>query len=101
MDILLKDGDKVEFGKSFLEVIATPGHTPGSICLYSKEKKWIFTGDTLFENARGRTDFPGGNELLINKSLKKLSQLPPDTKVFPGHGSFTTIEKEKSWIELL
>lgn len=97
-DVLLKDGDEIKISAEGLRVISTPGHTPGSICLYSKESKIVFTGDTLFAGAMGRTDFPGGDALLIKKSLKKLAKLPPETKVLPGHGEFTLIKKEKEWI---
>lgn len=98
-NLLLKDGDEITISREALRVINTPGHTPGSVCFYSEEDKLLFTGDTLFAGAMGRTDFPGGDELLINESLKRLTQLPQDTKVFPGHGEFTTIKNEKKWIE--
>ncbi len=89
---LLKDNDKIELDELEFTVIHTPGHTQGGICLYSN--KILFSGDTLFLGGVGRTDFPGASfELLLN-SLKKLSKLPSDTKVYPGHGSETNIEKE-------
>lgn len=97
-DVLLEDGDEIAISREALRVISTPGHTPGSICLYSKDDKIIFTGDTLFAGAMGRTDFPGGDALLIKKSLNKLAKLPQETKVLPGHGEFTLIKKEKEWI---
>jgi len=97
-DILLKDGNKIEFGQLSLKVIHTPGHTPGSICLYYPGH--VFTGDTLFVGAVGRTDLPGGDWRILVKSIKtKLFTLPDDTIVWPGHhyGSkpTSTIKEEK------
>ena len=67
-------------------VISTPGHTPGSVCLFNSEEKLLISGDTMFYHSWGRTDFPGGSEAKIQHSLKKLcDELPPDTKVYPGH----------------
>lgn len=100
-DVLLKDKDEVKIGSKALRVIKTPGHTLGSICLYSKQDELLFSGDTLFAGTCGRYDLPGGDEKLIVQSLKKLANLPKDTKVLPGHGEFTTIKKELKWIEKL
>jgi len=96
--VFLKDGDTVEIGDDVsLQVIHVPGHSPGSILLYSPEQKWIITGDVLFRGSIGRTDLPGGDfESLINGIKKKLISLPSDTKVLPGHGAFTSIEREKA-----
>ncbi len=80
-----------------LQVLHTPGHTPGSVCYYDKKDGILFSGDTLFKESMGRTDFPLGNLEAMNKSLKKLSSLPPETKVYPGHGFGTTVGAEK-WI---
>jgi glyoxylase-like metal-dependent hydrolase (beta-lactamase superfamily II) len=95
-DILVKDGDLIEIGSERLEVIHTPGHTPGGICLYSKPN--CFTGDTLFVGGVGRTDFPGGStEELLNSIKTRLLTLPEDTVVWPGHGyggSRSTIGRE-------
>ena len=89
--VLLKDGD------AFMgfTVIHTPGHTPGGICLYNEEEKMLFSGDTLFCAGYGRTDFPGGSMLKLRESLLKLLALPEETKVYPGHGGFTTISQER------
>ena len=76
-------------------VIPTPGHTPGSICLYWPEEKTLLSGDTLFYMGYGRTDLPGGNMSQLISSLEHLFTLPPDTRVFPGHGKMTTIGAEK------
>ncbi|MEN8256650.1 MAG: MBL fold metallo-hydrolase [Thermodesulfobacteriota bacterium] len=96
-DILVKDGDTITFGNQSLKVFHTPGHTPGGICLYSGTD--LFTGDTLFVGAIGRTDFPGGDMGQFMKSIQeKLLTLPDDTVVWPGHGyggSKSTIGEEK------
>jgi glyoxylase-like metal-dependent hydrolase (beta-lactamase superfamily II) len=94
-DVLLKDGDKIEFGGLTAEVIHTPGHTPGGICLKIGDN--LFTGDTLFAGSIGRTDFLGGSYEEIIKSIKeKLIIYPDNTQVYPGHGPSSTIKNEKS-----
>lgn len=94
-DILLKEGDRITFGTLTLEVLHTPGHSPGSICLLS-QSHCVFSGDTLFQRGIGRTDFPGGNYGQIERSIrKKLYTLEDDLVVFPGHGEPTTIAEEK------
>lgn len=97
----VEDGDGICLGNKdetvTLQVIHTPGHTPGSVCFYLKEQDLLFSGDTLFKEAQGRTDFPKGNQREMNQSLKKLSQLPEHTAVYPGHGFATTIGNE-GWI---
>ncbi len=92
-DISLHDGDRL-FSMD-LVAIETPGHTPGSICLYAEREGILFSGDTLFFDGVGRTDLPGGDERKLRASLKKLLTLPPETRVYPGHGPFTTIERER------
>ena len=96
-DKLVKDGDVISVGNIEFEVIHTPGHTPGGICLYSAPD--LFTGDTLFVGAVGRTDFPGGDMDQFIRSIKdRLLVLPPETIVWPGHGyggSRSTIGEEK------
>ena len=78
------------------EAIATPGHTRGGCCFYFKEDGILLSGDTLFEESVGRTDFPGGSMSEIVRSVReKLFVLPDDTKVYPGHGGMTTIGYEK------
>lgn len=76
-------------------VIHTPGHTPGSVCLYWQEEKVLLSGDTLFCMGYGRTDLPGGNTGQLIQSLDRLFTLPNDVKVYPGHGEDTTIGDEK------
>ena len=96
-DAFLKEGDTVEFGDISLEVIHTPGHTQGGICLYSARYHVLFSGDTLFQLSVGRTDFPGGSFDDLIKNIKtKLLVLPGDTIVCPGHGPVTKIETEKT-----
>lgn len=95
-DKLLKEKDFINFGNEKLEVIHTPGHTPGGICLYSTRKKVCFTGDTLFYGSIGRTDLPGGSYKTLLKSLKeKVIKLPDEVVVYPGHGPESSIGKEK------
>ena len=77
-----------------VEVIDTPGHTPGGVCYYFPEEKLLLSGDTLFAGSYGRTDLPGGDFDTLMASLRRLSLLPAETLVIPGHGMFTTIERE-------
>lgn len=90
---LLKDGDVIKVGDLSFTVLHTPGHSPGSICLYGEGV--LFSGDTLFREGIGRSDFPGGNYRELMVSLHRLMTLPEDTVVYPGHGSKTTIGTEK------
>ena len=80
---------------SQLSILHTPGHTPGSICLYWQDEKVLLSGDTLFRMGYGRTDLPGGDMGQMIDSLRRLFTLPDDTRVYPGHGDFTTIGAEK------
>ncbi|MFH1655127.1 MAG: MBL fold metallo-hydrolase [Candidatus Omnitrophota bacterium] len=89
----LKDKDNIGLGNLTLEVIHTPGHTPGGICL--KTDNMIFTGDTLFAGGIGRTDFPYASEEKMVNSLKKLMSFRDDIKIFPGHGPSSTIGEER------
>ena len=83
-DITVREGDTIAAGRVAFQVIATPGHSPGSMCLYGEGL--VFTGDTLFVGAVGRTDLPGGSWNTMARSLReKLAVLPDDTKVLPGH----------------
>lgn len=84
-DQVLKEGDKVTAGKMELEVMHTPGHSPGSICLYDKKSKIMFSGDTFFSDGVGRTDIPGGDPGALEESLQKLSKVDAQ-KILPGHG---------------
>jgi hydroxyacylglutathione hydrolase len=95
-DRLLEDADVVESGALRLTVLHTPGHTPGSICLYSEgaDVPHLFSGDTLFAGSVGRTDLPGGDAGAMRDSIGRLALLPPETIVHPGHGPDTTIARE-------
>jgi len=92
-DKALKEGDEIKFGSITLKVIHTPGHSKGGICLYNGTV--LFSGDTLFAEAVGRTDLLGGSEKEMKESIKKLFELPDSTKVYPGHGPETDIKTEK------
>ena len=83
-EILLQEGDLI-LGGLTLQVIPTPGHSPGSICLYWPEKKALFTGDVIFNQGVGRTDLPGGNGEDLKESIRRLSRLEVNT-LLPGHG---------------
>ena len=92
----LIEGDKVRFGNSELDVIFTPGHSPGSISFYSSKDKFVISGDVLFEQSIGRTDLPGGDyETLLESIIVKLLPLGDNTLVFCGHGNSTTIGAER------
>lgn len=93
-DRVLKGGEKFVNDGFNYQVIATPGHSPGGVCFYFPDDHMLFSGDTLFQGSVGRTDQPGGNMEQLNKSLKILAALPPETKVYPGHGPETTIGRE-------
>ena len=97
-DEWLTDGQTVETAGISFQVIATPGHTVGGCCYYCKEGGFLFSGDTLFEESVGRTDFPTGSMSSLVRSVKeKLFVLPEDTNVYPGHGDITTIGREKQY----
>ena len=94
--IFLNEGDKITLGKDELEIIHAPGHSPGSICFYCKEQKFIIGGDVLFNGSIGRTDLPmGDHQTLLNSIKQKLFVLPDDVIVYSGHGPETTIGVEK------
>lgn len=88
-DIIVSDHDTLPFGKDALTFIHTPGHTVGSMCILINDI--MFSGDTLFYLSMGRTDFPGGSNAQMRDSLKALSTLSPEIRVYPGHGDSTTI----------
>ena len=103
VDRTVAHGDVVEVGNMKWKVIETPGHTPGSICLFDipqfgnhpKGLPVLISGDTLFAGTIGRTDFEGGSMADMRASLKKLAALPDDTAVLPGHNNLTTIGAER------
>jgi hydroxyacylglutathione hydrolase len=88
----VKDGDTVNIGTLSFTIMHTPGHTPGSICIYGENI--LFTGDTLFKGSAGRTDLAGGDFSLLSQSLEKLMSLPPQTRVLCGHDDETSIADE-------
>lgn len=92
----IKDGEPMLLGDDTVEVLHTPGHSPGSISFYSSKGNWIISGDVLFAGSVGRTDLPGGNsDTLIHSIRTKLLTLPGSTKVLSGHGPATFISEEK------
>lgn len=94
-DLTFKNGDKITVGDIEFNVISTPGHTVGGVSYLTGG--CLFSGDTLFENSIGRTDFPGGDIKAIKRSVRKLMTLPLETKVYPGHGDPTSIAREKEY----
>lgn len=91
--VLYGEGDEVKVGALTFRVIETPGHTPGGVTLICEDS--LFTGDTLFRLSCGRTDFPGGSWKAMLASLKRLSALPGDYTVLPGHGEASTLDQER------
>lgn len=94
-DLLLKENDVLELGETKLTVLDTPGHTFGGVCFVCHSEKCVFTGDTLFKLTIGRTDKYGGDTFTLLRSVEKLTELPDDYRVFPGHNIDTTIGAEK------
>lgn len=94
----ISQGGKLKIGNSELIIFETPGHTPGSISLFANEPQPImFTGDTLFKNGVGRTDFEYSSPKDLQNSIKKLfKEFPPETTCFPGHGETTTLAEENT-----
>lgn len=94
-EILLRDGQCLEVAGLAFRVIHTPGHTKGGCCYYSEEEKVLFSGDTIFMESIGRTDFPTGNgRELLDSVRNKVLTLPDDVKIYPGHGPETTVAYE-------
>lgn len=94
-DVRLKDDTSLQLGEIVFEIIHTPGHTPGGICLYAQGN--LFTGDTLFVGDSGRTDLPGGHRATLGASIRRLMQLPDDTVVWPGHDYGPTPSSTIGW----
>ena len=96
-DVTVGDGDTIDIGDIRLEVLHTPGHTEGGICLYLPGEGILFTGDTLFAGSVGRTDFPGGSWPELERSIReRIYSLPEETVVLTGHGESTTVGREKA-----
>ncbi len=95
-DFLVRNQETLEFLDTTIKVIATPGHTKGSVCYYIEDSQLLITGDTLFFESYGRTDFPTGSDMQLEQSIEMLlSTLPIDVAVYPGHGIKTTIGYER------
>ena len=94
-DILLSEGSKLVLGDGIIEVVHTPGHTPGSVVF--KTGMQIITGDTLFVSRCGRADLPGSDATALYKSLQRLKALPPETKIYPGHNYGPTATSTLGW----
>lgn len=92
----VNDGDRLAVAGLDIRVIATPGHTPGGVCYWLEREGRLFTGDTLFRGTVGRTDIPGGDARALSASLARLAALPPETRVYPGHGEPTTLAEERA-----
>jgi hydroxyacylglutathione hydrolase len=97
----LAEGGLIRFGQIRLEVLHTPGHTEGSVCLLAADERLLLSGDTLFAGGWGRTDLPGGSEPLMVETLARLAGLDDDLAVLPGHGPRTTIGRERALLELI
>jgi len=97
-DGLLEQNQKIPVGNCHLQVLHTPGHSPGSICFYEEGHHVLLSGDTLFQGSMGNISFPTSQPNDMWQSLKSLAQLPAETKVYPGHGASTTIGREQSWL---
>ena len=95
----LAEGDQLRIGDLVFDVLHTPGHTEGSVCLYEERQRLLLSGDTLFPAGWGRTDLPGGSDEAMVRSLTRLARdLPGEVRVLPGHGAETTLERELPWM---
>lgn len=95
-DIILHNGDEITFGEYTLSVLYTPGHTKGGVCFWEKEAKLCFCGDTLFRGTIGRADLYGGDiEILLKSVRERMSKIPDDTQIYPGHGPASTMGYER------
>lgn len=95
----LREGDNLEIGNLRFRVMHTPGHTEGSVCLYEADQRLLLSGDVVFRGSYGRTDLPGGDDEQMVASLKRLvGEIPPATRILPGHGPETTMAAEVPWL---
>lgn len=98
-DDLLEEGPVRYLADVAVEALHTPGHTEGSTCFYLPAEGTLFSGDVLFAGAVGRVDLPGGDPRQMEESLRRVAALPPETRVYPGHGPATTIGDELRWLK--
>ncbi|MBI1730576.1 MBL fold metallo-hydrolase [Candidatus Acetothermia bacterium] len=94
-DWLVGESDVIAFGDAKLEVLRTPGHSPGHVILIERMERVIFTGDLIFMGSIGRTDIPGGSDIEMRKSLERVVKLEGDWRLYPGHGPETTLSEER------
>ncbi len=94
-DVWLEDNEEITILGEKMQVMVTPGHTPGGCCFYFPNLGWVFTGDTLMRGSYGRLDLPQAVPESIGPSIKRILTLPKETQVFPGHEGMTTIEYER------
>ena len=97
----LAEGSVIRFGDIRLDVLHTPGHTEGSVCLLATDQRLLFSGDTLFAGGWGRVDLPGSSPGAMIDSLSRLATLDTDLGVLPGHGKRSTIGREQPWLEMV
>jgi len=98
----LDEGDTLPLGRHTLRVMHLPGHDPAHIALFADGQRLLLGGDVLFPGGHGRTDLPTADQVVMNRTLRRLvAELPAETTVLPGHGVATTIAAEAPWIELL
>ena len=96
IDKVLAQGDEIDFAGETIQVLETPGHSPGSLSFYCPSSSVVFTGDAVFQSSIGRTDLPGGSyNVLINSIKEQILTLPAETVIAPGHGDTTTVADEK------
>jgi hydroxyacylglutathione hydrolase len=98
LDQRLADGDRIAVGGVDLQVLHTPGHTAGSVCLWIAEEEVLFTGDTLLKGGAGYLERPESDAVALATSIRRLAEFPSDSKIYPGHGAPTTIGEE-TWLE--
>ena len=92
-------GEQLRIGDLVFDILHTPGHTEGSVCLYEERAGLLLTGDTLFARSWGRTDLPGGDEEQLIASLSRLArEIPPSVRLLPGHGPESTMARELTWL---
>ncbi len=92
----VSDNQRIATELGEIQVLHTPGHSPGSVCYFLEEQGLLISGDTLFKGSVGRTDLPGGDSAELARSIKRLKTMPDSTRIIPGHGPDTNMEREKS-----